>query len=64
MFKRGDHVEILEQFRDPGDEDFTWVVVGDEEKGRVEICPIDIQMEIKPVQTVNVEWIRRAPARA
>ena len=61
MFRRGDHIEILEQFRDPGDDEFTWVVVGDEEKGRVDICPIDIYMKIKPVQTVNVEWIRHAP---
>ena len=63
MFKRGDHIEILEEFRDPGDEEFTWVVVGDEEKGRVDISPMDIAMEIKPVHTVQAEWIRRAPVK-
>lgn len=63
MFSRGDRIEILEEFRDPGDEVFTWVVVGDEEKGRVDICPIDIKMEIKPVQTVQANWIRPAPAK-
>ena len=39
-FKRADHVELLEQYRDPGDEQFTWIVIGDEEKGRVDIMPV------------------------
>jgi len=58
MFKRGDIVELLEQHRDPGDETFTWVVVGEEEKGRVDIMPVDIDLEIKPIYTVLTEWIR------
>jgi hypothetical protein len=33
MFKRGDIVEILEEFQDPGDSIFTWMVLHDEEKG-------------------------------
>ena len=57
-FKRGDRVEIIEEFRDRGDEDFRWVVVGDEEKGRVDICPFDISMDIKPTYTVQTSWIR------
>lgn len=60
MFKRGDRVEIIEEFRDDGDEIFSWVVVGDEEKGRVDISPIDIKLEIKPVHTVQANWIRLA----
>lgn len=58
MFKIGDKVEILSEFQDAGDESFTWVVIGDEEKGRVDISPIDINMEIKPVYTVQSHWIR------
>jgi hypothetical protein len=34
-FKKGDVVEILENYRDPGDELLTWVVDDDSEKGRV-----------------------------
>lgn len=60
MFKRGDQVELLEQYRDPGDEEFTWMVLGDEEKGRVDIMPVDIHMAIKPTYTVQVDWIRPA----
>lgn len=64
MFKRGDRVELLDGFRDPGDEEFTWVVQGDEEKGRVDIVPIDISMEIKPVYAVQVAWVRLVEPRA
>ena len=32
MFKRGDKVEILEEFQDEGDDKFTWIVMEDEEK--------------------------------
>jgi len=53
MFKRGDKVTILKEFQDPGDDTFTWIVVGDEEKGRVDITPIDIPLDIKPIYTVQ-----------
>lgn len=62
MFKIGDKVEILSEFQDAGDERFTWVVIGDEEKGRLDISPIDINMEIKPVYTVQAHWIRLTDA--
>lgn len=41
MFKRGDIIETLEEFQDSGDNTFTWMVLHDEEKGRVDITPID-----------------------
>lgn len=63
MFKRGDQVELLEQYRDPGDETFTWVVLADEEKGRVDIMPVDIALQIKPTYTVQADWIRPAPPK-
>ena len=62
MFKFGDRVEILEAFQDGGDELFTWVVVGEEEKGRVDISPLDIDLSVKPVYTVQCEWIRAVPS--
>lgn len=60
MFKRGDRVEILKEFQDDGDEEFTWIVLGDEEKGRLDIMPVDIDLEIKPINAVQVEWIKLA----
>lgn len=59
MFKKGDTVEILPEFQDAGDSDFKWVVLEDEEKGRVDICPVDINMRIKPRYTVQTSQIRR-----
>lgn len=59
-FRRGDQVELLEQYRDPGDETFTWVVLQDQEKDRVDIMPVDIDLEIRPIYTVQVGWIRPA----
>lgn len=58
MFKYGSRVEILPEFQDPGDDGFIWVVLGDEEKGRVDIRPINIDLAIKPVYTVTVDQIK------
>ncbi len=58
MFKRGNQVEILPEFQDEGDDSFTWIVLDDEEKGRVDITPIDINMKLKPIYTVKVEQIK------
>lgn len=62
MFKAGDIVEILHAFRDESDQDFTWQVVADEEKNRVDICPIDAPLRIKPIYTVETSQIRPADA--
>lgn len=59
MFRRNDVVEILKEFQDPGDSNFTWVVLNDEEKGRVDITPIDINLTIKPTYTLRTEQIKR-----
>lgn len=58
MFKRDDVVEILTKFQDPGDSGLTWVVLHDEEKGRVDISPININLTIKPIYTLKTEQIR------
>lgn len=58
MFKRGNQVEILPEFQDIGDDTFTWVVISDEEKGRVDISPINISLTIKPIYTVTVDQIK------
>ncbi len=58
MFKRGDPVEILPEFQDEGDDQFHWVCVSTEEKGRVDITPVDIGMRVPPVYTVQTNQIR------
>lgn len=60
MFRLGGKVEILKEFQNSGDEKFTWIVVGDEEKGRVDITHIDINLDIKPINTVQAHWIKLA----
>jgi len=37
MLKRGDRISILPEYRNKGEECYIWAVVGDEEKGRVDI---------------------------
>lgn len=61
MFKRGDLVEILEEFQDPEDVTLTWVVQGDEERGRVHLLPFEVTGAIKPLYMVNIDWIRLTP---
>jgi hypothetical protein len=63
MICKGDRVEILPEYRDEGDERFTWVAVSDEDKGRLDISPIDIGLPILPVQTVRVEMVRKLIGR-
>jgi hypothetical protein len=57
MLTRGDTVRILPQYQDPGDDELIWIVVGDEEKGRVDVSPVSIPMKVKPVYTLEVEQV-------
>lgn len=57
-YRKGDRVEILPDYQDQGDSDFTWVVLTDEDRGRVDIQPIDHPMATKPIYTVEVTQIR------
>lgn len=58
MIRKGEIVEILPAFRDAGDDEFTWVAVTDEEKGRIDIQPMDIALRIAPRYTVDASQIR------
>ncbi len=63
MLRKGDMVKILPEFQDEGDSEYEWVVVGDEEKGRVDISPASIDMRQKPIYTLlaeQVELVQRA----
>lgn len=64
MFKRGDIVEILEEFQDPGDDTLAWIVLADEEKGLVDLAPDEVDGAIKPRHAVKTDWIRIAVPKA
>lgn len=57
MFKKDDLIMILPEFQDPGDADFVWVVVGDEEKGRVDVQHLGTGMSMPPRYTFVVSQI-------
>lgn len=57
-YKKGDIIEILPEYQDKGDDEFTWVVIEDEDKGRVTVCPIDSMMTIKPTYVMHTQFIK------
>ena len=57
LFLKGNIVKIRQEFQDPGDDEFTWIVLSDEEKDRVDISAIDSPLAIKRTQTVQTNWI-------
>lgn len=64
MLEKGALVFIHPEFQDRGDELFTWMVVGDEEKGRVDICPVNSNLSIKPVYTLRADQVTVQPDTA
>jgi hypothetical protein len=59
-FLKGDIVKIRPEFQDEGDDQYTWVVLNDEEKGRVDISAIDSLLKITPIHIVQVDWLERS----
>jgi hypothetical protein len=57
MILKNQIVKIKPEFMDSGDEEFTWITVSDEEKGRVDITYFPCNLRIKPIQTVRTEWL-------
>ena len=58
--KKGDVVTILPEYSDDGDIDLVWIVVEDEEKGRVTIEPTNSTLTIRPRYVCNREWLTLA----
>lgn len=54
----GQVVELLPAYRDLGDDEFTWVVVEVEDKGRLVISPVGTGMKLAPRYPVEREWLR------
>jgi hypothetical protein len=61
-FLCGDIVEILDGYRDQGDEDIVWQVEDDEEKGRVTLVASSSSLSLKPRFVVQTDWIRHKDA--
>ena len=60
MIRKGDILSIRPQWRDAGDEKFTWVARSDEEKGRVDISALELsKMPLWPMQTVRVDMVEK-----
>ena len=59
MIHKGDKVRIKPEWQDAGDEDFTFVAVDDEDKGRVTIEPQIPGLKIKPTQVVRLDMIEK-----
>lgn len=54
----GQVVELLPDYQDAGDASYTWVVVEEEDRGRLFISPIDTGLPIPPRYPVERSWIR------
>ena len=57
MIRKGDVVRIKPQWQDAGDDRFTWVALGDEDGGRVDISPINTGLTFPPRYVVKTEWL-------
>ena len=57
--KRGDVLRIRPEWQDPGDDDFTWVAVEDEDGGRVRISAL-MDTPIVPSQVVTTAMVEHA----
>jgi len=55
-FKKGDIVQILQEFKD-GDAEFDYILVEDPDGDRVKILPINSGLPLPPIQVVKTEWL-------
>jgi hypothetical protein len=59
VIKKGDIVDIKDEYQDEGDHLFIWMAVKDEANGSVLITPINIAMILKPMSLVKSKWVRK-----
>ena len=60
MFNKGDKVKILASYQDEGDARYIWEVVADEDRGHVEIKPVNFEFEFAPISQVRSYMIESA----
>ena len=58
LYERPSVPESGSAYQDAGDDEYQWVAVDDEEKGRVFISTINSGMRIRPIHVVQSAWIR------
>ena len=58
MLIKGDRVSILPEYRNEGEEQYIWVVVGDEEKGRVDIGILNSKSMFPHRETVPAYMVK------
>jgi hypothetical protein len=59
MFKVGDKIRIKPEWQDPGDDLYVWIVIEDEDGGRVAIQP-QLGLRLNPCERVNTSMIEHA----
>jgi uncharacterized membrane protein len=59
VIKKGDIVDIKDEYQDEGDHLFIWMAVKDEANGSVLITPINIAMTIKPISLMKTKWVHK-----
>ena len=57
MIRAGDEVKIKKQWQDDGDDKFVWVAIENEENGRVDITPSNIELRFPPIYTVTTDML-------
>jgi hypothetical protein len=55
---KGDRIEILPEWQDPGDDKYEWYATDDEDGGRVSITPV-MDLPYPPVHRVRTSMIRK-----
>ena len=58
--KQGDRVRIRPEWQDPGDDEFAWEALEDEDGGRVCIAPMMADLQFLPHYVVTTAMIERA----
>lgn len=54
--QKGDIVEILDRYQDPGDDQMIWVADQDEKNSRVSIKPLNSSSRLSYV--IDTKWVR------
>jgi len=60
MIKRGDIVEILPQWQDKGDSEFTWIAIEDEDQGIVKVKAEGTGLVFAPIYLMETIWLKAA----
>ena len=58
-FRRGDRIRIRPEWQDPGDDEFGWVAVEDEDGGRVRVMAL-LDLPFPGTEVVTIDMIEHA----